>query len=127
MSPLGIDEFRADADRPRRPAHAARQQIADTEPLPDLAVRGAGIDHEGGARREDPHRTKAGQFPDHVLGEALREVALCRILGKVGARQDGEGGRRPGISSAEHTSELQSLMRTSYAVFCLRKTSPYKE
>src|SRR3546814_10971050 len=31
MSPLGLDEFRADADRPRRPAHAARQQIADTE------------------------------------------------------------------------------------------------
>src|SRR3546814_3553273 len=29
-------------------------------------------------------------------------------------------------SSAEHTSELQSLMRNSYAVFCLKKktTSP---
>src|SRR3546814_6216383 len=26
-----------------------------------------------------------------------------------------------GIRSAEHTSELQSLMRTSYAVFCLKK------
>src|SRR3546814_3351211 len=25
--------------------------------------------------------------------------------------------------SEEHTSELQSLMRTSYAVFCLKKTS----
>src|SRR3546814_5793832 len=25
-------------------------------------------------------------------------------------------------SSEEHTSELQSLMRTSYAVFCLKKT-----
>src|SRR3546814_8573429 len=29
--------------------------------------------------------------------------------------------RRPGNGrSAEHTSELQSLMRTSYAVFCLK-------
>src|SRR3546814_1799693 len=26
-------------------------------------------------------------------------------------------------SSAEHTSELQSLMRTSYAVFCMKKTT----
>src|SRR3546814_7721862 len=29
-------------------------------------------------------------------------------------------GRRPGRSE-EHTSELQSLMRISYAVFCLKK------
>src|SRR3546814_4698824 len=28
---------------------------------------------------------------------------------------------RLGIRSEEHTSELQSLMRTSYAVFCLKK------
>src|SRR3546814_8885543 len=27
----------------------------------------------------------------------------------------------PGIRSEEHTSELQSLMRISYAVFCLKK------
>src|SRR3546814_9814331 len=27
----------------------------------------------------------------------------------------------PGHRSEEHTSELQSLMRTSYAVFCLKK------
>src|SRR3546814_5882821 len=29
-----------------------------------------------------------------------------------------------GIRSEEHTSELQSLMRTSYAVFCLKKKIP---
>src|SRR3546814_10196174 len=34
------------------------------------------------------------------------------------ARRDGED---IGIRSEEHTSELQSLMRISYAVFCLRK------
>src|SRR3546814_7109372 len=28
-----------------------------------------------------------------------------------------------GFRSEEHTSELQSLMRISYAVFCLKKTS----
>src|SRR3546814_1969433 len=29
--------------------------------------------------------------------------------------------------SEEHTSELQSLMRISYAVFCLKKKKPRKE
>src|SRR3546814_4366695 len=31
---------------------------------------------------------------------------------------------RSGIRSEEHTSELQSLMRISYAVFCLKKKIP---
>src|SRR3546814_3879611 len=31
-------------------------------------------------------------------------------------------GTKMGARSEEHTSELQSLMRTSYAVFCLKKT-----
>src|SRR3546814_8352735 len=30
-------------------------------------------------------------------------------------------GERLGLRSEEHTSELQSLMRISYAVFCLKK------
>src|SRR3546814_1807937 len=30
----------------------------------------------------------------------------------------------PGRRSEEHTSELQSLMRISYAVFCLKKKTP---
>src|SRR3546814_7304830 len=35
-------------------------------------------------------------------------------------QSDGAGGRDPNRSE-EHTSELQSLMRISYAVFCLKK------
>src|SRR3546814_9455698 len=34
---------------------------------------------------------------------------------------DHDGGRCAGFRSEEHTSELQSLMRISYAVFCLKK------
>src|SRR3546814_10374807 len=37
-------------------------------------------------------------------------------------RNDGTTSRRRKCRSEEHTSELQSLMRTSYAVFCLKKT-----
>src|SRR3546814_9366636 len=43
-----------------------------------------------------------------ALRERFRWVTLCR---------HDSGFRR----SEEHTSELQSLMRTSYAVFCLNK------
>src|SRR3546814_6215468 len=39
---------------------------------------------------------------------------LCLWLTALGARV-------PGLRSEEHTSELQSLMRSSYAVFCLKK------
>src|SRR3546814_10269919 len=42
--------------------------------------------------------------------DAAREGGLCNVA------QDGR--------SEEHTSELQSLMRISYAVFCLKKKKP---
>src|SRR3546814_4867588 len=35
--------------------------------------------------------------------------------------------RHAGLRSEEHTSELQSLMRISYAVFCLKKKKNNKE
>src|SRR3546814_19960577 len=75
-------------------------------------------------------------------------LALPDILavGVGGGRQRREGGARqigrhdrPGIAieiilgiisrqiSEEHTSELQSLMRISYAVFCLKKKKTQKD
>src|SRR3546814_2753341 len=35
-------------------------------------------------------------------------------------------GNDPGLRSEEHTSELQSLLSISYAVFCLKKHKPPK-
>src|SRR3546814_5868383 len=48
-------------------------------------------------------------------GESV-EVRVCCAVGPVGAEQ-----RVDRCRSEEHTSELQSLMRISYAVFCLKK------
>src|SRR3546814_9509897 len=44
------------------------------------------------------------------------------------ARQPGRGKAQPALAtrSEEHTSELQSLMRISYAVFCLKKKTKNK-
>src|SRR3546814_1271017 len=49
--------------------------------------------------------------------QAVMLFLLCKILFGFG------GGPRNGgpPRSEEHTSELQSLMRISYAVFCLKK------
>src|SRR3546814_2992532 len=42
-------------------------------------------------------------------------------------RAEVRGRARDGGRSEEHTSELQSLMRISYAVFCLKKKKHRKE
>src|SRR3546814_10122324 len=42
-------------------------------------------------------------------------------IGNVGVGSFHWPGARFRLRSEEHTSELQSLMRTSYAVFCLKK------
>src|SRR3546814_9232877 len=41
-------------------------------------------------------------------------------------RLDHSRGARLAARSEEHTSELQSLMRISYAVFCLKKKNKHK-
>src|SRR3546814_10886433 len=55
----------------------------------------------------------------HAARRGRRRLALDRSDSRRLARQ---GRRAEGLHrSEEHTSELQSLMRISYAVFCLKK------
>src|SRR3546814_3887313 len=55
-------------------------------------------------------RYRRAQLVDQVAHRRLQRTALA-----------GRQRQRPGLRSEEHTSELQSLMRISYAVFCLKK------
>src|SRR3546814_3074786 len=48
-----------------------------------------------------------------LAGSGPNSAAACTAIGVVSARPDSR--------SEEHTSELQSLMRISYPVFCLKK------
>src|SRR3546814_4818984 len=87
---------------------------ADVDPLADAAdPLLAGFLDAG--RGDD-----ALQVADDVPGLGIHVVARFG-LGEHGRAQCGEEQEEMGDRSEEHTSELQSLMRNSYAVFCLKK------
>src|SRR3546814_9470759 len=84
------------ARRARRPHRVAVDAVAagGAAARPDRLGRGPAFRYRSGRHRPLEHR--GGQ--DHPRQSA-----------------------RPPFRSEEHTSELQSLMRISYAVFCLKK------
>src|SRR3546814_9283810 len=55
----------------------------------------------------------------HVLNTDTATIELKKIPGRKIQSAAVLGGKQ--VRSEEHTSELQSLMRTSYAAFCLKK------
>src|SRR3546814_9549698 len=84
-------------------------------------------DNEADSRAQEDLRRRLGemmnrlaeggaQMPD-TLGHADRAMRDARDALKRGEPGDAMQGQR----SEEHTSELQSLMRISYAGFCLKK------
>src|SRR3546814_16956888 len=69
------------------------------------------------AEPTDPETDRSGILAEHFERIDRREGA--RRIGHEGDGAIAEDGRQK--RSEEHTSELQSLMRISYAVFCLKK------
>src|SRR3546814_3926474 len=109
----------------------------------DVSVGGQGA----GARAEDDpaagevveQADAVGQQPRVVVGQRDHAGAELDVLGALGRHRDDELGAADQLVAAgvvltepalverseEHTSELQSLMRISYAVFGLKKkTTP---
>src|SRR3546814_10106389 len=72
------------------------------------------LDRTRGKQRPGPRSPLANDD-----GSAARRADIPERAGR-GARHVAPAGRPEGRSE-EHTSELQSLMRISYAVFCLKK------
>src|SRR3546814_9852476 len=81
--------------------------------IPDRAIDGVARRPGGGAVVDSVPLLASRQRREQGFDQRVHAVdALAEI------------GRRAGFAPArseEHTSELQSLMRTSYAVFCLKK------
>src|SRR3546814_2879303 len=104
---------------------------------------GAPADADGLVLHLDFNAESGGRVTDRVSGAAIPVLRdLDAIDGAIAGRLDGPGDTRsysftidaPTLlafdalhnddrmtRSEEHTSELQSLMRISYAVFCLKK------
>src|SRR3546814_1804136 len=85
--------------------------------------------------RRPPRSTRTDTlFPYTTLfrsaGKASDPGCFLGLAGKLaldrGEDRVGFGQAAGAVRSEEHTSELQSLMRTSYAVFCLKKNKVLK-
>src|SRR3546814_727158 len=128
----------------RRGVRPAESHAAGTPVAPGKAFKRRGKRVCGEIRPEgvDEQQFGIGRLPEHEIGKTnlargadnqvrRRQVAGVQkgvdvrrldLVGVYPARPGGGGDRagRP-HRSEEHTSELQSLMRISYAVFCLKK------
>src|SRR3546814_7673845 len=96
-------------------------RFADESPLPVVIY-------------EIPYRTQVSISPDmlHVLSRHERIIGMkaCNtdmyhFLRTIAGVDDSFAVLSGEDRSEEHTSELQSLMRISYAVFCLKKKIVY--
>src|SRR3546814_4768861 len=97
---------------------SAAPQIVNTIPVKELRPQ------------PDPalpldNRQRPAQIEEIVVTATKRAEPVRKIAGTVNVLS-GEDLEREGVQgrSEEHTSELQSLMRISYAVFCLKKKTP---
>src|SRR3546814_3421832 len=81
----------------------------------------------GEARHQaDDNQGQHSQSEHEMPG--FQPLTYVGSLGVVLPEQDGRiNGGNQQHRSEEHTSELQSLMRISYAVFCLKKKKKYTQ
>src|SRR3546814_6912374 len=92
---------RPDGEEPDQPASAELGERAEAQ---GIAYRHIPV---SGGKYDDASIRAMGEALDATEGKAL---IFCRT-----------GMRSTTLRSEEHTSELQSLMRISYAVLCLKK------
>src|SRR3546814_9479234 len=74
--------------------------------------------------RRSPAESRRGRaLPRKTPSTPVRSLPLPPCAAR---RSPSDRSPRPDHRSEEHTSELQSLMRISYAVFCLKKKKNYE-
>src|SRR3546814_10242539 len=94
--------------------------VADGDAVAETRCeRGVGIEADAGQRDVDAGALRAARrrHGGNVELREARDVAERHRGLQADAAMRGDRA----VRSEEHTSELQSLMRNSYAVFCLKK------
>src|SRR3546814_5818591 len=86
---------------------------------PEPAAGRTAAGRPGVRDKERPMRSLEGKVAVITGGNSGIGKATAQLFVQQGARVVVTGRRKE--RSEEHTSELQSLMRISYAVFCLKK------
>src|SRR3546814_10607305 len=99
--------------------------MADVPPPTDKPATGnAPAAGSPGAGSSDAGAVADGKAKAHasrVFLVVVDETEEMRVALRFAARRAHSTGGKVAMRSEEHTSELQSLMRNSYAVFCLKK------
>src|SRR3546814_10666310 len=104
-------------------AKPASELLHQFDPVPQLLKN---VRFAGGKPLDDQHVIAAiaeGEATLNGRGRLVIRPSGTEPLIRVMAEGDDAGQ----VRSEEHTSELQSLMRISYAVFCLKKKKMYDE
>src|SRR3546814_8299700 len=101
-----------------RARYLVRQAAKVIEPLRDIVKLSAHF----GDQLTVVANLGFGQFPG-LAGDQVPQFVQKRSTSAVCQLRPWTFGK---CRSEEHTSELQSLMRISYAVFCLKKKNVYK-
>src|SRR3546814_3814644 len=125
LDQLGVDEQDAEfevLEEPRtglfgrtRGDARVRARVRPTQPRPKVERRDRKGRGKGPARSGDRKPKAAAQGADAAEDAAEAPAQSEQSEEKPAAKAEGR------TRSEEHTSELQSLMRISYAVFCLNK------
>src|SRR3546814_3735737 len=108
----------------RRRMRRLQHQMAAGIDFCRLLLRMAAPQHEHGRRMAAVHlgHHRIGErLPPLSLWDAARPISTVSTLLSSSTPCSAQCSRKPWARSEEHTSELQSLMRISYAVFCLKK------
>src|SRR3546814_4598965 len=100
---------------------ALREEVSGLKRRLDQAL-GAGVQPDDGADRGAARRTGGGEPAARRAPPLHRGRSRRRGFGRhrPRCRRQSEPAEPDGLRSEEHTSEIQSLMRNSYAVFCLQ-------
>src|SRR3546814_9302886 len=112
--------LRLSADRTPRPGRARRRRCESLRQTGEERYAGPAPNPAAGAGRRraaQESRRKPGERPERTARPVMGTGRFYRKAEAV----EGEGGCYTVARSEEHTSELQSLMRISYAVLCLKK------